>query len=118
MVWKEPVSEKEYKRRLRAANERVALLLEDNRPSSKEGSGGKHETPPTFVRRADLTLAYINRIFGCNAWYARDVVGGEVLWPEEWMSRMHATSPSSPWSYIIVEKDHFPLYDQARSRER
>jgi len=71
-----------------------------------------------LVKRIKLNAPEINKIFECDAWYARDESNNEVIWPEEWMNKMQASTDESPWRYVIVNRDKFPRFDQVHHRER
>jgi len=63
-----------------------------------------------------MTVSGVNEIFGCDSWYVKDEAGGEVIWPEQWAERCQPSTELHPWRYMIVERDHFPRFDQAKSR--
>lgn len=40
----------------------------------------------------------------------------EVIWPEKWQTGLQATTEASHWRYVIVERDHFPRFDQTKDQ--
>ena len=47
-----------------------------------------------------------------------DPDAGQVIWPEAWQNEMQPSTEQSPWRYMIVERDHFPRFDQSKLRTR
>jgi len=92
---------KERKRRAKIGNEKISIRIEGSEIYK-------------FVKRIKLTLKDINKIFDCDAWYAKDEASGDVIWPEKWQTTMQASTEASHWRYIIVERDQFPRFDQTK----
>jgi hypothetical protein len=65
-----------------------------------------------LVKRINLTVPGVNKIFGCDAWYCREEASGDVIWPEKWQSDLQPSTELMPWRYTVVERDHFPRFDQ------
>ncbi|EQC38808.1 hypothetical protein SDRG_03766 [Saprolegnia diclina VS20] len=68
--------------------------------------------PYRGITRANLRLKVVNRLFHCNAYYARDPFG-MVLWPREWQLKMMPATPTESWCYDIVESDEPLPLDEA-----
>ncbi|OQS00552.1 hypothetical protein ACHHYP_03395 [Achlya hypogyna] len=68
--------------------------------------------PYQRITRANLRLRVVNRLFKCNAAYARDPFG-MVLWPREWQLKMMPATMAEPWCYDIVQSDEPEPVDDA-----
>lgn len=47
--------------------------------------------------------------------YVKDEASGDVIWPENWQKELNPSTQQMPWRYMIVERDHFPRFDQKKT---
>jgi hypothetical protein len=50
--------------------------------------------------------------------YVKDEASGDVIWPENWQKELNPSTEQMPWRYMIVERDHFPRFDQSKTRAK
>ena len=97
------LSPKERARRKKVGDQKMALRVEGTDLYK-------------LVKRIKVTISDLNAEFGCDAWYIKDEGSGDVIWPERWQQDMQPSTEQNPWRYMIVNRDHFPRFDQGRSQ--
>lgn len=94
----------ERARRSKIAKQKIAVRLEGSEVYQ-------------LIKRINLNLPDINKAFDCDAWYVKEEIAGDVIWPENWMTHMQPSTEQTPWRYVIVQRDYFPTFDQTRRKD-